>query len=102
MLSIYGAGWAASVTRIVGLTGLTAPALLGWGLRVIVCAWSVSVWVVPVERSVTRYCSLGVSPRHFLSSTLPLPSRPRRTGELAVLLVLRGSKRAIVPEPAKC
>jgi hypothetical protein len=31
----------------VGLTGLTAPALLGWGLRVIVCAWSVSVWVGP-------------------------------------------------------
>ena len=31
----------------VALTGLTAPALLGWGLRVIVCAWSVSVWVGP-------------------------------------------------------
>ena len=31
----------------VGLTGLAAPALLGWGLRVIVCAWSVSVWVGP-------------------------------------------------------
>ena len=31
----------------VGLTGLTAPALLGWGLRVIVCAWSVSVFVGP-------------------------------------------------------
>ena len=31
----------------VGLTGLTAPALLGWGLRVIVCAWSVSVSVDP-------------------------------------------------------
>ena len=31
--------------QFVGLTGLTAPALLGWGLRVIVCAWSVSVWV---------------------------------------------------------
>ena len=31
----------------VGLTGLTAPALLCWGLRVIVCAWSVSVWVGP-------------------------------------------------------
>ena len=35
----------------VGLTGLTAPALLGWGLRVIVCAWSVSVtvWVGPLK-----------------------------------------------------
>ena len=31
----------------VGLTGLAAPALLGWGLRVTVCAWSVSVWVGP-------------------------------------------------------
>ena len=29
------------------MTGLTAPALLGWGLCVIVCAWSVSVWVGP-------------------------------------------------------
>ena len=28
----------------VGLTGLAAPALLGWGLRVTVCAWSVSLW----------------------------------------------------------
>ena len=26
----------------VGLTGLAAPALLGWGLRVTVCAWSVA------------------------------------------------------------
>ena len=32
----------------VGLTGLAAPALLGWGLRVTVCAWSVSVWVGPL------------------------------------------------------
>jgi hypothetical protein len=30
------------------LTGLAAPALLGWGLRVTVCAWSVSVWVGPL------------------------------------------------------
>ena len=33
----------------VGLTGLAAPAfMLGWGLRVTVCAWSVSVWVGPL------------------------------------------------------
>ena len=40
-------GSVGSAEDFVGLTGLTAPALLGWGLRVIVCAWSVSVWVGP-------------------------------------------------------
>ena len=40
-------------TGFVGLTGLAAsalPGLLGWGLLVTVCAWSVcvSVWVGPL------------------------------------------------------
>jgi hypothetical protein len=37
-----------SQSDFVGLTGLASPALLGWGLHVTVCAWSVSVWVGPL------------------------------------------------------
>ena len=45
--SLLGSAGRSGPEDFVGLTGLTAPALLGWGLRVIVCAWSVSVWVGP-------------------------------------------------------
>ena len=41
------AGRGPEAEDLVGLTGLAAPALLGWSLRVTVGAWSVSVWVRP-------------------------------------------------------
>ena len=41
------AGRGPEAEDFVGLTGLAAPALLGWSLRVTVGAWSVSVWVRP-------------------------------------------------------
>ena len=42
-----GPGRGPEAEDFVGLTGLAAPALLGWSLRVTVGAWSVSVWVRP-------------------------------------------------------